>query len=255
MRFVRPRVLVSLAILAAAWEIAGRAAGAPELLPPLSVVFERLIATLSSGAALEPITATLWKTALSLLFGCAAGIAGGLLIGTFRPVEAFFEPLIYSTYSLPRIALIPLFVLWLGLGDRSVVAAASVAVFFLVLINTIEGIKEIEPVLLRAAKNLGATDLQVIRAVLIPGAAGAIFSAVRLGVGQALISVVAGEIIIGNSGLGYWIWNARYRMDTALVFVNLVFLAAIGFVVTWIAADAGNRMFRWRKRDLDEIGL
>lgn len=255
MRFVRPRVLVSLAILAAAWEIAGRAAGAPELLPPLSVVLERLIATLRTGAAFEPIMATLWKTALSLLFGCTAGIAGGLLIGTFRPLEAFFEPLIYSTYSLPRIALIPLFVLWLGLGDRSVVAAASVAVFFLVLINTIEGIKEIEPVLLRAAKNLGATDLQIIRAVLIPGAAGAIFSAVRLGVGQALISVVAGEIIIGNSGLGYWIWNARYRMDTALVFVNLLFLAAIGFVVTWIAADAGNRMFRWRKRDLDEIGL
>lgn len=251
----RVRVAVSLMVIAATWEIVGRAVNSQEILPPFSIVVERVFATLVSGAAIEPIAATLWKTALSLLFGCIAGIVGGLLIGMFKSVEAFFEPLIYLTYSLPRIALIPLFVLWLGLGDRSVVAAASVAVFFLVLINTIEGVKEVEPVLLRAAKNLGASDLQIVRSVLIPGAAGAIFSAVRMGVGQALISVVAGEIIIGNSGLGYWIWNARYRLDTVLVFVNLVFLAGIGFIVTWIAADAGDRIFRWRKRDLDELGL
>lgn len=251
----RLRVIASLLAIALLWEFGARVADSSAHLPPFSDVIQRTLDSLLTGIAIDPIMATLWKTALSLTIGCTAGIVAGLTIGMFRQIEAFFEPLIYLTYSLPRIALIPLFVIWLGLGDRAVVAAASVAVFFLVLINTIEGVKEIEPVLLRAARNLGANDFQTIWTVFIPGASRAIFSAVRLGVGQALISVVAGEIIMGESGLGYWIWTARYSLDTTLVFVNLVFLGVIGSIVTWLASGASDRLLGWKKRSLNEIGF
>lgn len=254
MKRSRIAVALTLAALAVGWELAGRL-GASGALPPLSAVLKGAAAMLASGAALAAIAATLWKTALSLAIGCAAGVAAGLFIGAFRLVEAFCEPLVYLTYSLPRVALIPLFVLWLGLGDQSVVAAASVAVFYLVLINTVEGIKEVDPVLLSAARNLGASELQVIRAVLVPGAAGAILSAVRLAIGQALTSVVAGEIIIGNSGLGHAIWSARYRLDTVTVFASLIFLGLIGLGATELASGAGERAVRWRDRDLGAQGF
>jgi NitT/TauT family transport system permease protein len=242
-------VFVCIALI---WEFGGKLV-APEMLPPLTSVLLRIVEALYEKTALSHIESTLWKTVLSFALGSVAGILLGLVAGWFRLVDSFLQPLIYSTYSLPRVALIPLFVLWLGLGDKTVVVVAAVAVFYIVLINTINGVKQIDPVLIRAARNLGANDLQLMTKVLLPAAAVPIFAAIRLGVGQALISVISGEILIGDSGLGYWIWNARYRMDTTLVFVNLVLLALLGYFITLIARAMEKVINRWQRNASEEL--
>lgn len=228
---------------------------APALLPPLSTVATDLGHSLIDGDALRHVRSTLWKTVLSFALGSMAGVSVGLVAGWFRSLDALLQPLIYSTYSLPRVALIPLFILWLGLGDKTVVVAAAVAVFYLVLINTISGVKQTDPVLIRAARNLGANNLQVIVNVLLPASVVPIFAAVRLGIGQALISVVSGEILIGDSGLGYWIWHARYRLDTSLVFVNLILLALLGYLITRIARASEKILNRWQRDVTDELWI
>ncbi len=244
---MRARVIavLPLLVLAAAWELAGRLDDSG-LLPPLSLVLVSLVRSVATGVAVSHVAATLWKTAVSFVLGTVAGVAVGLAIGWFRVVASCLEPLVYFTYALPRVALIPLFVLWLGLGNRAVVALASVAVFYLVLINTVSGVRQIDPLLIRAARNLGADHLQMLVKVLLPAAAVPVFAAVRLAVGQALITVVSGEIVIGESGLGYWIWNARYRMDVRDVFVNLIFLGLLGVVITRLAHVFETMTTRWR---------
>lgn len=247
------RAPVFLAI-ALVWEASGRIAGS-ETFPPLSMVILRFIQSLQRGIAIPHIGATLWRTVLSFALGSLAGVLFGLIAGWFRPVESFFHPLIYFTYSLPRIALIPLFILWLGLGNRTIIVAAAVAVFYLVAITTLNGAKQVDPTLIRAARNLGANQLQVMTKVLLPASMIPIFAATRLGFGQALISVVSGEILIGNSGLGYWIWNARYRMDTPLVFVNLILLALLGYLVTRMAAAIERASNRWQRDAAQELWI
>lgn len=242
-------VFVCIALI---WEFGGKLV-APEMLPPLTSVLQRIVEALYEKTALSHIESTLWKTVLSFALGSVAGILLGLVAGWFRLADSFLQPLIYSTYSLPRVALIPLFVLWLGLGNKTVIVAAAVAVFYIVFINTINGVKQIDPVLIRAARNLGANDLQLMTKVLLPAAAVPIFAAIRLGVGQALVSVVSGEILIGDSGLGYWIWNARYRMDTTLVFVNLVLLALLGYFITLIARAMEKVINRWQRNASEEL--
>lgn len=247
------QALVFLAI-ALVWEFTGRVL-VSEQLPPLSMVILRLAESFQEGAAIRQITSTLWKTVLSFGLGSVPGIVFGMMAGWYRPLESFCQPLIYFTYSLPRVALIPLFILWLGLGNRTVVVAASVAVFYLAFINTLSGVKQIDPILIRAGQNLGANQFQLITKVLLPASTIPVFASVRLGFGQALISVVSGEILIGDSGLGYWIWNARYRLDTPLVFVNLVLLALVGYLVTRLAWAIERSVSRWRRDMAEELWI
>jgi NitT/TauT family transport system permease protein len=239
-------------IMALIWEAIGQLAD-PQLLPPFSAVCLRIGTAVGEGEALLQVWATLRKMLLSFGIGTFIGITGGLIIGWFRIAEAFFSPLIYYTYSLPRVALIPLFILWLGIGDQTIVTAASIAVVYLVLINTIAGVKATDPLLIRAAQNLGAQPHQILFRVLLPSSLGIIFSGLRLGIGQALVSVVSGEILIGSSGLGYWIWAARYNLDTALVFVILFLLAILGYSITKGAEKGQERLEVWRLGRREEL--
>lgn len=224
--------LLPFIILLVGWEIIGRVLGSHDL-PPFSRVSGRLFLTAADGEALPQVWGTLWKMILSLGIGSILGIGLGIAIPLIRSVESFAQPLIYATYALPRVALIPLFVLWLGLGAATVVAAASFAVFYVIVVNTSSGVQRaVDPTLVRAARNLGARGVRLVEHVILPAAIAPILDSLRLGIGQALISVVSGELLIGKSGLGYWIWQARYRSDTPLVFVNLIWLAVMGLAVT-----------------------
>lgn len=223
------------------WEVIGWL-GDSTVVPPFSVVTVNLVESLLWGDALLHVQSTLWKMLVSFVVGGLAGITLGVALPLFPLLDAYFQPLIYSTYALPRVALIPLFILWLGLGDRTVIAAASFAVFYVVLVNTRSGVRQaVDPILLRAARNLGANRFQLITKVYLPASTAPIFAGLRLAVGQSLISVVSGEILIGDTGLGFWIWEARYNMETALVFVNLVWLGLLGFLLTRVTEVMESR--------------
>ena len=239
-------------IVALIWEGIGHFTD-PYLFPPLSHIISTLGTAFSEGDVIRHIMATLRKVFLSFIFGSAAGIFGGLIIGWFRIAEAFFAPLIRFTYSLPRVALIPLFIPLLGIGEQTIITTASIAVFYISLINTIAGVESTNPLLIRAAKNLGAGSSQMLLRIFLPASLGIIFSGIRLGIGQAFVTVVSGEIIIGRSGLGYWIWSARYSMNTALVFVVLIILGFMGYGLIRLAEKVEGRLSAWRIGNREEL--
>ena len=174
--------------------------------------------------------------ALTALWSSAslAGVVLGLLAGAVRWVEDLLDPWVAAVYPIPKSALFPLFMLWFGLGNPSKIVTIAVGVLFLVLVNTMAGVHAINPVLLKAARDLGASRAQIFVKVILPGALPSIFTGLRLGAGMALILVFITEIEATKAGLGFLLWEAFQLMDTRHVFVGVVTFGLLGVATTWL---------------------
>ena len=182
------------------------------------------------------------------VYGSVAGIALGLLAGAIRWVDDVLDPWVAAIYPIPKSALFPLFLLWFGLGDSSKIVTISVGVLFLVLINTVTGVKSINPLLLKAAQDLGATRAQVFVKVILPGALPNIFTGLRLGTGMALILVFITEIEATKAGLGFLLWEAFQLLDTTRVFVGVVTFGVLGIVSSWALQWLERACCPWARR-------
>src|SRR5438128_9707652 len=180
------------------------------------------------------IAVRLHRVLQGFIYGSLLGIGLGLLVGWFRAVEDAVDPLVAATYPIPKSALFPLFILWFGLGETSKVMTIMIGVVFLVLINTVTGVKAIDPVLLKAARDLGANQRQIFTKVVIPGALPNIFTGLRLGAGMALILVFITEIEATKAGLGFLLWEAFQLLDTKQVFARVVTFRLLGVASTWL---------------------
>lgn len=231
----RWRQLASVAGLLLAWQILVQAGKINELfLPaPLSVLGAMWQLT-RSGELPWAVLASLNRVVQGFVYGAAAGIVLGLLAGAIRWVEDLLDPWVAAVYPIPKSALFPLFLLWFGLGDPSKIVTIAVGVLFLVLVNTITGVRSINPVLLKAARDLGASRLQIFTKVILPGALPNIFTGLRLGAGMALILVFITEIEATKAGLGFLLWEAFQLMDTRHVFVGVVTFGLLGVATTWL---------------------
>ena len=172
----------------------------------------------------------------------------GLLAGAVRWIEYVLDPWVAAVYPIPKSALFPIFLLWFGLGDASKVATIAIGVLFLVLVNTITGVKSINPVLLKAARDLGATQRQVFTKVILPGALPNIFTGLRLGAGMALILVFITEIEATKAGLGFLLWEAFQLLDTRKVFAGVVTFGILGVATTWLLQWIERRACPWARR-------
>lgn len=240
--------LVGCAVAIGLWALLSRWID-PTLLPSPTRVYEALRHTLASGEFAPALIVTLTNIAIAFVIGGIAGVALGLLIGGLKVFDLFLSPYLYSIYSLPKIALVPLFVVWLGIGPRTIIVVASIATALLVAINVVEGVKTVDPIFIRAARNLGANRRQVFVSVILPAASGMIMTGLRLGIGQALITGVAGEIVLAGSGLGALMWDSQQVLNTDVVFLCLFVLAAVGMVSAWLLGLADRLLFPWRVRE------
>jgi NitT/TauT family transport system permease protein len=186
-----------------------------------------------SGQLPWAVLVSLNRILQGFVYGSLIGIALGLLAGAIRWVDDVIDPWVASIYPIPKSALFPLFLLWFGLGDSSKIVTISVGVLFLVLINTVTGVKSINPLLLKAAQDLGATRAQVFVKVILPGALPNIFTGLRLGIGMALILVFITEIEATKAGLGFLLWEAFQLLDTKRVFVGVVTFGVLGILSSW----------------------
>jgi len=229
------RRIASVAVLLLLWQAlvqAGRIN--PLFLPaPLSVLAAMWELT-RSGELPWAVLVSLNRVLQGFAYGAAAGVLLGLLAGAIRWVEDVLDPWVAAAYPIPKSALFPLFLLWFGLGDPSKIVTIAVGVLFLVLVNTITGVHSINPVLLKAARDLGATRLQVFTKVILPRALPNIFTGLRLGAGMALILVFITEIEATKAGLGFLLWEAFQLMDTRHVFVGVVTFGVLGVATTWL---------------------
>jgi len=229
------RKIASVAGLLLVWQLlvqSGRLS--PLFLPaPLSVLAAMWDMT-RSGQLPWAVLVSLNRVVQGFAYGAAAGVVLGLVAGAVGWVEDVLDPWVAAVYPIPKSALFPLFLLWFGLGDASKIVTIAVGVLFLVLVNTVTGVKAINPVLLKAARDLGASRLQVFTKVILPGALPNIFTGLRLGAGMALILVFITEIEATKAGLGFLLWEAFQLLDTTGVFVGVVTFGLLGVASTWL---------------------
>jgi ABC-type nitrate/sulfonate/bicarbonate transport system permease component len=174
------------------------------------------------------------------------GIPLGLLVGLSRRAAIMFEPLATAIYALPHIALVPLAIVWFGLGLWAKVFMVFVSVFFLIFINTIAGVVTVDRDLRDVAHVYRASWWRTFWTIILPGSVPFIFSGLRLGIGRALVGVVAAELFASNSGLGYLLGVFGNNFDTANLFVIIATFAIVGVALTALVGLPARYFDRWR---------
>lgn len=206
----------------------------------------RLWKWLIDGTLWNNLSITLKATAYGFAIGSAVGFALGLLFGRYRAVAEIFDPYITALYSIPKIALAPLFIIWFGIGIESKVAVSASIVFFVVFLNTYAGVRDVNPIYMHAIKIMGGSELDVLRSVIVPSAASWVITGLKVSVPYALVGTVIGEFMSSNRGIGFLISQATGLFDTTSVFAGLVVLAVIGAIINQALAKLEARLLRWR---------
>ncbi|HEX6210677.1 MAG TPA: ABC transporter permease [Methylomirabilota bacterium] len=229
------------------WEAVTRTGWVPPLfLPsPLGVLAAGLD-LLRTGELLTHLGTSLQRILLGFGLGALGGVSVGLAVGVFSLAEAIGTPLIAATFPVPKIALLPLLILWLGIGEASKVAVIMLGVFFPMAINTYTGVRHADPQLLRAAVSFGAGRWSVIRKVMLPSALPMIFAGLKLGAGTALLLLVAAEMIAASSGIGFLILNAQNLMETTTLMVGIVLLSLLGLASHWLLSRLERVAIPWK---------
>jgi len=174
------------------------------------------------------------------------GLPLGLLAGRYQRVAWSLDPFISFFYSMPRIALVPLLIIWFGIGIYSKVAVVFLGAFFPIAINTMAGIRSLDPALLRAARSFGASELQVFRTIALPGSVPFTLTGLRLGVGHALVGVVVGELVAAQHGIAQRMSVAGTTFQVPTMFAALIVISGTGVVVTMILQRFERRFDAWR---------
>jgi len=194
--------------------------------------------------ALSTVQSTLW----GFLVGVSTGFVAGLVLGRRRRLARVFEPYIVAFNSLPRIALVPLITMIFGFGVMAKIVLAWTIVFFIVFFNTFQGARSVDADLIHSARFLGASERQIMRTVVVPSALAWTFASLTPSISFALIGVVVGEFLGGESGggLGYLIIQSLGTLNAADMMVALVTLGAIGIVMALGIKQLEMRLLRWR---------
>jgi NitT/TauT family transport system permease protein len=247
--FDDPRVLGwgSVALVLIAWELIARLTGVNELyLPRPTQIVVALFDMFANGRLAVDLLATLARVFGGFLIALAVGIALGIWIAAFDRVRAVADMFIAALYPLPKVTLIPLLIIWLGTGGPFMLTISALGAIFPIVINTVLGVRQCDPGLVLAARDLGATQRQVMRLVLLPSAIPSIFAGARLGLGVSIILVVAAEMVVGKVGLGARLYLAGQVLETGQVFAVLIVLAALGIIVTKIQDRIDTGLSRYR---------
>lgn len=211
------------------------------LLPAPATVWRELRDVLASGEFLPDLRVTLVELAGAFVIACTCGLICGYLISRSRYATALFEPLLASIYSVPMILLLPLYVLFFGLGSGSKIALGATVSFFPIVLNTIAGFGSVERILISSARSMGASNAQMFRYVLLPAALPVIVTGLRMGFTIALLAVLGSETIASFAGLGHKIAELAEAMETARMFAYIAFAVAIAAILNIIATSLERR--------------
>jgi NitT/TauT family transport system permease protein len=247
-------VLPTLTIVAvvAAWEALVRFRGiAPIYLPAPSSVFVYLWRMIADGSMPYHLGITLLRIFVGFALAAVCGIVLGVLMGMSRTVARVADVWIAALYPLPKISLIPLLIIWVGTGEAYKIVISAVSAFFPIVISTYSGIRQTDRGLIKAAKDLGANARQIQLKVVIPGAIPSIFAGLHLGMGIAIILVVAAEMIGGSSqgGMGWLLISSGQVMETEKVFASLIVLAVVGAAVIKLQQWIDRKVAPWVNYD------
>jgi NitT/TauT family transport system permease protein len=248
LRIVRPLgFLVGLLVV---WQLV-TALGRVEayLLPAPSLIVEAIWADLRSGALLNNGGVTLYEAVLGFVLGSLAGFVLGVLISQSRALEDTIYPFIVALQAMPRVALAPLLIVWLGFGAESKVVIAALLAMFPLLVSVIVGLKSVEPERLELMAALAASRWQTLWMVRLPGALPVIFAGLEVGMVFSVVGATVGELSGAKAGLMYLIQYRSFSMDTPGIFSALVALSLMGLALATLIRALGRRVVFWQARE------
>jgi NitT/TauT family transport system permease protein len=241
-----PALVIAGVLLA--WELFVRLRGiAPIYLPPPSTIAVYLFRMIIDGSIAFNLGVTLLRIFAGFVVAAVTGVTLGVMMGMSRIIARIADPWIAALYPLPKIALIPLLVIWLGTGEVYKIVISAVTAFFPIVISTYAGIRQSDQGLVKAARDLGANRRQIQTKIVIPAAIPSIFAGLHLGMGVTVILVVAAEMIgsSSQSGMGFLLIQSGQVMETEKVFASLVVLAVVGAVIIKLQEWVDRKVAPW----------
>ncbi|EIM77977.1 aliphatic sulfonates transport permease protein SsuC [Nitratireductor aquibiodomus RA22] len=238
--------LVFLAILAV-WELGSRSGFISSIaLPAPSEAFGALVDLFQTGMLWKHLGASLYRLIVGWTLGSLLGIAVGLLIGLFSLARAGLLPLVSALFPVPKIALLPLFIIWFGIGEGSKVATILFGTFFPTVIATYGGVDNVDRNLIRMGQSFGMSWLSIVRKIIVPGAMPAILSGFRISASIAIVLLVAAEMIGAEFGVGAYILMAGALFALDQLIAGVALLSVIGLIIAWLIGKLEKRLLSWR---------
>ena len=211
-----------------------------------SEVLQRVVALLNDGTLLEATLVTLRRVAVGFVLAGIPAVLLGVAMGVNRPLRLAFSPLVAALYPIPKIALVPMILLIFGLGENAKYAVVVISVFFMVAINTLAGVINVDAKYFDIARNNGAKQWDLIWTVALPGALPSILTGLNLGLGFALTVIVGTELLVPQGGLGALIWQSYQIFDIATIFAALIVVALLGWASNYFMQELERQIIPWR---------
>jgi ABC-type nitrate/sulfonate/bicarbonate transport system permease component len=231
------------------WELLA-AAGVlqPNYVPPPSQLGAHLAGLLAGGELLRHLWVTLYRLGLSFVFALIPALLLGLSLGMSRSMRLALEPILTALYAIPKIALLPLVMLVLGVNERTLIFTSTLTSFVQMTVSTTGGVLAVDRTILEAGRNYGATGWRLFRYVLLPSALPDIFTGMRIGLGLTLVLVIAVELTAAQEGLGAFLWTAGQTFSAKSLFSAFLVIGVLGWVLTCGLERIGNWLMPWRQR-------
>jgi NitT/TauT family transport system permease protein len=237
------QIAVGIALLAG-WEAVGRIAGGAWTSRP-TLIAAKLAAWLAGGLYIHLAT-TLTEVGIGLLSGVLTGVFAGLLLGRSSVVAGILRPIVVAFYSVPLVALAPLFIMFFGLDMLPKIVLVTIVVFFLLFFNTFAGASAVDRDLIAQIDLMGSTRLERFRKVVAPACMAWIIGGIRIALPYALVAATTGEMLAARRGLGFLLSDAASQFDMTSLYSVLFILMLIGLTVSEVASWGERHLLRWR---------
>ncbi len=216
--------------------------------PPVTEIARALVDGLRSGELAQVFGSTLWRMAAGFAIGSAAAVLVGVAMASFAPVDAALRPLVELLRPIPMPAIVPPLILLLGIDDAMKIFAVAFACFFPVLVNTVGGVRAVDPTALDVARTFQVGRLRALRQVVLPASLPFILAGLRTSLALALIVSVVAEMIAGSEGIGYYIMTMQYAMRASDMYAAIFLLAALGYGLNLALLGVEKRLLHWWQR-------
>lgn len=240
--------LLAIIVFLLIWEIAPRIGLAdPVFIPPVSVVFKALGELIVSGELLKHTSISFERAFAGFAIATVLAIPLGFIVGWFRTVEKYIDPLLQTLRQLPVLALFPVFILLFGIGEVSKIAIIALSAFWSIFLNTVNGVKNVDPLLVKSARSMRVSNIEMFKKVVLPAAIPSIFTGLRYGGTIALVLLVAAEMLGANSGLGYAVNNWQLTLMIPEMFAGIITLTILGLVINYSLVWLEKKASHWKE--------
>jgi NitT/TauT family transport system permease protein len=234
-------------VLCLLWEVAPRIGLLnPIFFPPLTKILRALVDILGKGSLLADVVVSLRRSIAGFSLAVMVAIPMGLLMGRYSRFEKVTDLLMQTLRNTPQYALLPVFILVMGIGEASKIAITFYASIWMLLINTVSGVKSVDPLLVKAAKSMGTSDVALFRKVVLPASIPSIVSGARLAVKASVVSVIGAEMLAAQSGVGHLIQNAQLMMRVPEMYAGILTLTVIGLVINYLLVWLEKKATGWK---------